>query len=99
MIRNYINTALRNLLRHRFFSVINIFGLALAMSVCMGIIMLVADQLQYDQYNSKKKSIYRITSIITDENLEPRRGAITNSTTPAPLREELEKYATIDYVV
>jgi putative ABC transport system permease protein len=99
MFRNYINTAVRNLLRHRFFSVINIFGLALAMSICMGIIMLVADQLQYDQYNSKKDFVYRVNSIQTDENLQPRKGAITNSTSPAPLSEELEKLANVDFVV
>lgn len=99
MIRNYINTAIRNLFRHRFFSVINIFGLSLAMSICMAIIMLVADQLQYDQYNSKKSFIYRVNSIHTNEDLEPRAGATVNSTTPMPLAEELEKYANIDYVV
>jgi len=99
MIRNYFKTAVRNLFRHRFFSLINIFGLAMAMSICMGIIMLVADQLQYDAYNTNKDSIYRVTSIITNEDLKPSEDGTINSTTPMPLREELEKYASIDYVV
>lgn len=99
MIRNYFKTAVRNLLRHRFFSAINIFGLALAMSICMGIIMLVADQMQYDRYNTKKDVIYRITSIITDKDLQPRAGATINSTTPMILGEELKKYSNIEHVV
>jgi putative ABC transport system permease protein len=99
MIRNYINTAIRNLRRHGFFSTINIFGLALAMSICMGIIMLVADQMQYDQYNTNKNSIYRINSVRVNETMQVIEGLPATSTSPMPLREELEKYASIDYVV
>lgn len=99
MIRNYFKTAVRNLFRHRFFSVINIFGLALAMSVCMGIIMLVADQLKYDSYNTKKNSIYRVTSIHVEKNMEASKDGIVSSTSPMPLREELEKYSNVDNVV
>jgi putative ABC transport system permease protein len=51
MIRNYFLVAVRNLARNRFFSGVNIFGLALSMSVAMVIIMLVADQMQYDRHN------------------------------------------------
>ncbi len=36
----------------------------------MGIIMLVADQLQYDQYNSRKDFVYRVNSIRIDEKLQ-----------------------------
>jgi putative ABC transport system permease protein len=95
MIRNYFKTAVRNLLRHRFFSAINIFGLAMAMSICMGIIMLVADQLQYDQYNTKKDLVFRVNSIKA-KNMEQ---GLLNSTTPMPLKAELEKYSGIDHVV
>jgi len=99
MIRNYFNTAFRNLVRHKFFSAINVFGLSLAMSICMGIIMLVADQLQYDRYNTKKNSIYRIISTHVDEKLQADPDGTLVSTTPMPLRDELEKYANIDYIV
>jgi putative ABC transport system permease protein len=99
MIRNYINTAIRNLLRHRFFSFINIFGLSMAMSICMGIIMLVADQLQYDAYNTKKDRIFRVNTIHVNEKLQPDEGNIINSTSPMPLREEIEKYAGIEKAV
>jgi putative ABC transport system permease protein len=70
MIKNYLKTAIRNLLRHRFFSAINIIGLSVAMSICMGIIMLVADQMNYDRYNSKKDRIYRITTGAVNEKGE-----------------------------
>jgi len=86
MFRNYIKTALRNLVRHRFFSFINIFGLAVAMTLSMVIIMLVADQMTYDQYNTKRDRIYRINSIPTGSD----GGTMTETaTTSLPLRDEL----------
>ena len=88
MIRNYIVTALRNLSRHRFFSLINIFGLAVAMSLSMCIIMLVADQMTYDRYNSKRDRIYRINSILLGRNGEEYS---EQSTTSMPLKHALEE--------
>lgn len=63
MLFNYVKTTIRNLWRHKFFSSINIIGLAVAMSISMGIIMLVADQLSYDQHNTNAERIYRINTI------------------------------------
>ncbi len=94
MFRNYFKTALRSLLRHRFFSAINIFGLTIAMTICMAIIMLVADQMMYDRYNTKRERIYRINSIPSDEGGAQRS---ETATTTLPLRQELmEKYTGIE---
>jgi putative ABC transport system permease protein len=68
MFFNYLKTAFRSLLRHRFFSAINIFGLAVAMCICMTVIMLVADQVSYDRYNSNADRIFRVTTKDLDEN-------------------------------
>jgi len=88
MLKNYINIAFRNILKHRVFSFINIFGLAVAMSICMGIIMLVADQMMVDRHNNKAARIYRITSIPyhKDRNGEPGDHF---ATTTLPVRDEL----------
>ena len=87
MIRNYILVALRNIRRHKFFSLINILGLAVSMSVCLGIIMLVADQMMYDQYNSKRDRIYRVIT----RHLNPDGSGAGNdySTSPQPLAASL----------
>ena len=98
MFKNYLKTAMRSLLRHKFFSIINIFGLAVAMSISMGIIMLVADQVEYDRYNSKRDRIYRI--ITTDVNNNGVDEGKHNSMSSMPLRSELlEKYTGIEKVV
>mgnify|MGYP006207331147 CR=1 FL=1 len=62
MIRNYFKIAWRNLVRNKSFSIINILGLAVSMSICLLIIMIVMDQYSYDSYHSKKDRIYRVHS-------------------------------------
>lgn len=54
MFRNYFKVGFRNILKYRTFSFINIFGLALAMSVSMLILTMLADQNRYDQFHDKK---------------------------------------------
>lgn len=50
MFRNYFKVAIRNLLKYKSFSVINIFGLALGMAVTMLIGLWVWDELSYDRH-------------------------------------------------
>jgi putative ABC transport system permease protein len=60
MLKNYIKVALRNIRKYRTFSFINVFGLALAMSVCLLVILMLADQRRYDRFNTKSNNTYRI---------------------------------------
>ena len=86
MFKNYLKTTFRSLWRHRFFSFINIFGLAVAMALSMVIIMLVADQMNYDRYNTKRDRIFRINSIPIGSKGEERS---ETATTTLPLKQEL----------
>lgn len=88
MIRNYFKVAIRNLIRNKFFSAVNILGLAISMSVAMVIIMLVADQMQYDRHNPHFRDIYRVNSYQVDGK-GVDMGGIDNATSPMPLRDEL----------
>jgi putative ABC transport system permease protein len=100
MLINYLNTALRNLNRHRFFSAINIFGLAVAMSICMAMIMLVADQMSYDRYNTKADKIYRVTTLDVDHLGNVMIGNQYNSCSSMPLAAELkENYTNVEDAV
>lgn len=99
MFRNYIITAFRSLKRHRFFSAINIFGLAVAMSICMAIMMLVADQMQYDRYNTRRDRIFRVNSERIDEHLRLTGDMSTATTTPMLREELLQKYTSAEQVI
>jgi putative ABC transport system permease protein len=99
MIRNYFLVAFRNLTRNKFFSAINIFGLAVSMSICMAIMMLVADQMQYDRHITTRDRIFRVNSYAVDNN-GISRGSLDNATSPMPLRDELlDNFTGIEKVV
>jgi putative ABC transport system permease protein len=62
MLKNYIKIALRNLLRNKAYSVINISGLAIGMACCILILLFVQDELSYDTYHADADHIYRLTT-------------------------------------
>ena len=64
MIRNYFKTAFRNLVKNKFYTSINISGLAVGLATCLLILLYVQDELSYDKYNKKANRIYRINNEI-----------------------------------
>lgn len=60
MLKNYLTVALRNLLRYKAYSLINILGLAIGMTCCVLILLLVQDELSYDTHHQNANHIYRI---------------------------------------
>lgn len=62
MLRNYFKTSVRNLLKHKAFAAINIMGLALSMSVCLLLILIVKEQYSIDKHVAHGERIYRIYS-------------------------------------
>lgn len=62
MIRNYWNSTLRNLMKHKKFSVINIFGLALGLASALLIFTYVAFEFSFDKMHKQYTNIYRAES-------------------------------------
>ena len=60
MFKNYLKIAARNLAKHKFYSFINITGLAIGLACTMVILLYVQNELSYDTYHSKSERIYRI---------------------------------------
>jgi putative ABC transport system permease protein len=60
MLKHYILTSLRNIRRHRLFSAINIFGLAIGLASFLIIYLYVQDELQYDTFHKDSDRVYRI---------------------------------------
>ncbi len=60
MFKNYIIVALRNLWRHRGYSLINIFGLAIGLASSIFILLYVVNELTYDRFHKKSDQIYRV---------------------------------------
>lgn len=76
MLRNHITIAVRNLLRNRYFSAINILGLAIGLGSCIVIFSYIKHQLSFDRDHPAAERTYRVnqTAIWTPE------GGIMSST-------------------
>lgn len=61
MIKNYLRIALRSLLKHKFYSFIHIFGLAIGMSVFLLIALYVRFERSYEDFIPEAENIYRVT--------------------------------------
>ena len=60
MLRNYFTIAWRNLKKHKAFSFINIFGLAIGIAAFWLITLYVTDEWSFDRYNTKAERIFRV---------------------------------------
>src|SRR5258708_20744151 len=95
MIKNYIKTAFRGLMKNKGFTFINVFGLALGLATCLLIVFYVFDELSFDRFNTKADRIYRV-------NNEIKFGGTENSYSvcPAPAAAALKAdFAEIEHVV
>lgn len=95
MIQNYLKIALRNLLRQKGYSFINIAGLAVGMACCILIFLWVQDEVSYDRFHENIGSLYRVYRTSVSEG-KVRRTAITTAMAGPALVEEFPEiiYAT-----
>lgn len=84
MFKNYFKIALRNLLKNKSYTFINIFGLALGIACCVLILLFVRDELSYDRFHRNGERIYRV---ITEMNFPGKE--LTIATTPPPMAPAL----------
>jgi putative ABC transport system permease protein len=64
MLRNYLTIALRNLSKHRFYTFLNIMGLAVGLAACLVIVLFVIHELSYDKHHLNAARIYRVNGEI-----------------------------------
>lgn len=60
MIRNYLKSALRNFLKHRSFTLLNVAGLSLGLAASILILQYVKYEKSYDTFHSNVENIYRV---------------------------------------
>jgi putative ABC transport system permease protein len=64
MLGNYLAAAVRNLLRDRAYTLINLFGLSLGFVAAILIALYVRDEYSYDQFFPEHARTYRLTEIV-----------------------------------
>lgn len=85
VLKNYFKVALRNLMRNKFYSLINISGLAFGIACSVLIMLFIKDELAYDTFHSKKDRIYRVCEILDGEEGQGEN----SSSQPFPVAQSL----------
>jgi putative ABC transport system permease protein len=93
MLLNYLKIALRNLLRYKSFSVINIAGLSIGLITFLAISLYVVDEFSFDRFHEKKDRIYRAVISADFDGQINKWGGAPNLLGPTAMKEipEVEK--------
>lgn len=83
MLSNYLKIALRNLKKHKIYSLINISGLAIGTACCILIFLYVGFELSYDRYHRDAERVYRVAMDIKNESTESGSARISTPVVPA----------------
>ena len=85
MFRNYLVTALRNIVRHKLYSFINIAGLAVGLACVIFVLLFVRDELSFDKWLPDTENLYRLELAIQ----LPGRDPLTSATVPFALPDAM----------
>jgi hypothetical protein len=86
MFKNYLLIAVRNLLRQKGFSAINIIGLSVGMACSILILLWVSHELSYNRFNEKADRLYRLVQ--TQHYVS---GPLTTTCMPGRIAQDLQK--------
>ncbi|MCF8369896.1 MAG: ABC transporter permease [Bacteroidales bacterium] len=84
MLKNYLTTAMRQLIRQKGFTIINITGLAIGMALAILIYLWVLHELSFDKYNQKAENIYRLV-----QTQHYASGPLTTVSMPGPIAKDI----------
>ncbi|MGL1889062.1 MAG: ABC transporter permease [Reichenbachiella sp.] len=87
MIKNYLKTSVRYLMRQKGYTSLNIIGLTIGISSSLIIILYLFNELSYDQQHENADRIYRISSDIAETD-DAFRWAVTQNPLGPKVKEE-----------
>ena len=89
MFTNFLKIAIRNLLRQKAHSFINIAGLAIGMTCSMLVLLWVQDELSYDRFNENADRLCRVVATHHFTNGQAVPAAITPTALAVALKQEV----------
>lgn len=69
MLRHLLTIAIRNILKHFNYSILNILGLAIGISSFLFILIYVTDELKYDRFHENHENIYRMNRLYDSNDI------------------------------
>jgi len=86
MWRSFIRSAVRNFLRYRSYTIVNILGLSFGISIFISLSLFIQFEFSFDKFNKNNDRLYRVEQIMNEG------GRIERMTgTPEPLWQALER--------
>src|SRR5215203_4870595 len=67
MIRNYLKIAVRNLMKYKFISFINLFGLTIGLTCCLLIVCYILNEISYDKFQPQADRTFRFSRSFHNE--------------------------------
>jgi putative ABC transport system permease protein len=100
MFENFLKSLYRNLIRNKFYSILNIVGLSVGIATALVILLYVQDELSYDKYNEKYDRIYRLEGKFIVNNKPDQFAVVPNPLGPAFKLEfpEVEDFVRFDAI-
>jgi putative ABC transport system permease protein len=84
MLKNLLKISIRNILKEKAYSIINILGLTIGITCSLFLLMYILDELSYDRYHTNAENIYRVVSDIKEPD-----NAFVWAVAQIPLADEL----------
>lgn len=95
MLKNLLKISVRNLVKDKVYSAINVLGLTIGITCSLFLLLYILDELSYDRYHKNADNIYRVVS-----NIKEPDNAFTWAVAQIPLAEELrDNYPEVKNVV
>lgn len=96
MLKSIVTTALRNIMRNRSFSLINLIGLSVSMSLGLLVILVISEQFTFDNFHRDGDRIFRVNTLA----LRAGGGNEPYASAPLPIARVLkEEYTFAENVV
>ena len=86
MFRNYLTVALRSMVRHKLYSIINIAGLGVGLACVLFIVLFLRDEMSYDRWLPGAEHLYRLEQAV----LVPGRPLLTMAVIPFALPKAMQ---------
>src|SRR5579872_2276220 len=88
MIKNYLTIAWRNIMKNKFFSFVNIFGLSVGLACCMLIALYLHYETSYDSYHKNIANLYQVGTTSIKKGEKDNKNPYTSPPIAAALKRE-----------
>ncbi len=85
MLKNILKTAVRNILRDKAYSLLNLIGLSISITASLLLILYIFHELSYEDFHEYRDRIYRIVS-----HIQERDDEFSWASTQAPLAKQMK---------